>query len=315
MDPIGTVRRTLVDPVRRLGPIWRRRPRRLFVLAQCRRFRRGPITFRRSGFRWTGFSDDVDITWSVYADGDYQPRARRALVRRLEEDGWLAAGARHVVDVGANLGTTALPLARDHGFMVLAIEPWQAVFDLLERNVRQNRLEDRIVCVRAAVGPESRSRELLLPIGSSGRAELAQTGPLPEDGIADVGVGGVAEVRTAPLSELLREQNVEPADVAFVWSDAQGSDGHVISTGRELWDAGVPLYMELWPDGLRHQGAYAPVAEAASYGFSSFIAKRELIGEVRPRLRPVAELGVYMAACGRDHTDVLLVPERRRSGA
>ena len=285
----------------------------MFILSQYRRFRRGLMSFRRGGFRWTGFAEDVDVTWQVYTYDEYQGSALRGLLGWLARNGWLSAHG-YALDVGANIGTTALPLARDHGYRVLAIEPSPQVFEVLERNVVQNGLGARIACVRAAVAPEPGTAELMIPFGSSARGELARPGPLPQDGIAEVGVRGRVEVRTAPLAQLLDERSIEPADVAFVWSDAQGADGHVIATAPALWEAGVPLYMELWPDGLRHQGAYDPVAAAAAYGFSGFIPKRDLIDHESPRLRQWSELPAFMDACGEGHGDVLMVPQRRREG-
>jgi FkbM family methyltransferase len=279
------------------------------LLSQYRRCKK-QINFRRGGFRWTGFTWDEDVTWYTYVHGDYQGEERRALASWMRRNGFLTPGRELVVEVGANIGTTSLPLARDHGCRVLAIEPEPENFALLETNVRKNGLEHQIVCERAAVAERSGAGAVTIPADTSGGVELARAntggsrfgGPSTE-------LRAVAAVRTAPLSELLRDHRIDPSMVAFVWSDAQGSDGHVIGTGTELWAAGVPLYMELWPAALRRQGTDDTVTAAGRYGFSVYIESGDLIEQEAPAPRPIAELPRLMERLsGAEQTDVLLIP-------
>jgi FkbM family methyltransferase len=301
--------RALADPVRRIGPIWRQAPRRFFILSQYRRFR-NRISFRRGGFHWTGFAWDEDVTWYLYVYGDYQGEERRALARWMRRNGYLGSGRELIVEVGANIGTTSLPLARDLDCRVLAIEPEPQNFALLEANVRSNGMEERIACELAAVAGRAGTVTLVLPADTSGGVELLPPdGAHPRIGVAEAPAQSGAPVRAAPLSELLGERRVDPSEVAFVWSDAQGSDGHVIRTGTELWGAGVPLYMELWPAALRRQRTDDAVAAVASYGFRAFIESKDLIADEAPSPRPVAELPRLMERySGEDQTDVLLIP-------
>ncbi|MGH2956733.1 MAG: FkbM family methyltransferase [Solirubrobacterales bacterium] len=302
--------------IKRIGPIWRRTPRRFFLLSQHRRLRKR-ISFRRRGFHWTGFAWDSHVTWSIYAHGDYQGEERRAVVRWLRRNGYLTEGRDLVVEVGANIGTTSLPLARDDGCRVLAIEPDPDNFELLQANVRRNGLEDRIACERAAVAGRSGAATLVVPAEASGGAQILRSGGGPPRFGGDLSgeIRGFARTRTAPLSELLRERAIDPTTIAFVWSDAQGSDGYVISTAPELWAAGVPLYMELWPAGMAQQGCADAVRAAQRYGFRAFIECGKLIAREVPVAQPITELRRLADSLqGNDQTDVLLIPERGSPG-
>lgn len=304
---------------RRVGPIWRRKPRQLFWLSQRRRLPGETIAFRRKGFRWQGFTWDVAITWWLYVHGDYQGEEREALVAWAREQGHLTPQRRLVVEVGANIGTTALPLARDDGMDVLAIEPLARNFAVLRRNVERNGLGGRIRCVQAAVAGGADHPEILVAAGNSGGSELEAPAPGTGPGPA-FEVSGRERVRAAPLDALLAESGVDPASVSFVWSDAQGSDGHVITTGSELWRAGVPLFMELWPVGMRRHGLWHLVDDAGSIGFGSFISADSLTGRDDRGTRPIGELRSLAEELPEysddpenpDHADVLLIPSAPR---
>jgi FkbM family methyltransferase len=277
------------------------------------------VTVRRGGFEWTLLTRDREVCWAIYADGDYQSPERRALAHWLRASGRLSPGRELVVDVGANIGTTALPLARETGCRVLAIEPVPELYELLVRNVTVNRLQERVRCERIAVASGVGSREMAVPAIAGGSSELAVEGREPTWADRSARLGTVV-VETAPLGEILRSRHVAPEEVALVWADIQGAEGEMIEGSPELWQAGVPLYMELWPAGLRHQGSDMP--SLAARHFRAFVHAPDLIA--RPRAlcpRPIAELRTLHDALleqGRDaQSDVLLlnIPPARRTPA
>jgi len=65
-----------------------------------------PLLVRSDGFRWTADTGD-EIGESIYVEGRYSHDEISAVLA------WLGEGdKRTIVDVGANVGTTTLPLAR-----------------------------------------------------------------------------------------------------------------------------------------------------------------------------------------------------------
>jgi FkbM family methyltransferase len=268
------------------------------------------LTVRRGGFRWTILTRDRDVCWAIFADGEYQGPEWRALACWLQASGRLSPGRELVVDAGANIGTTALPLARETGCRVLAIEPIPELYELLERNVAANGLQELVSCERIAVASRTGSRQIAVPAIAGGSSELTADGREPTWAERSAPLGTLV-VETAPLAEILRRRRVAPQEVALVWADIQGAEGELIESSPELWQAGVPLYMELWPGGLLHQGTGRLPALAARH-FRSFVHAPELIAQPRsPRRQPIAELRTLHDALlkqGREaHSDVLLL--------
>jgi FkbM family methyltransferase len=220
------------------------------------------ISFERAGIHWTTELRRDGIGYELLTMGGFQVDDTDRLVAWIDAN---RPGRRVVVDVGANIGTTAVPFALA-GYDVLAIEPVPATFELLERNVADNGLGSRITCVRQAITSQPGPVEMVLA-GSMGQSELAVDRPgFLADGYDIV---DRVEVMGGPLGALLEEHGVAPADVALVWSDVQGAELEVITTAAALWDVGVPLFVEVWPDGLDAHGGVAEFLAEVARVFTS----------------------------------------------
>jgi FkbM family methyltransferase len=106
---------------------------------------------------------------------------------------------RSIVDIGAHVGSfTVWSALRSPQARILAVEPNPETFALLERNILDNGLRDRVVAINAAVGSESGTGSLelvehslgtrLAPKGSGGVTVSVQTLPLL---LAAAGMGDV----------------------------------------------------------------------------------------------------------------------------
>jgi len=96
--------------------------------------------------------------------------------------GWIQPG--HVVcDVGANVGTYTVPLARLVGATgrVIAFEPNRPTRACLRQNIRQNRLSN-VSVVRAAVGDSAGYARLIATEDNLGEAHLALPGDASVEG-------------------------------------------------------------------------------------------------------------------------------------
>ncbi|MGH7452616.1 MAG: hypothetical protein ACRENG_14815, partial [bacterium] len=76
---------------------------------------------------------------------------------------------------------------------------------------------------------------------------------------------------------IIASLNLTPDKIAFVWSDTEGSEAQVIETGRQLWLAGVPLFMELYPAALEKQNAIASLKNLAGEFYDRFLESSDLI--------------------------------------
>lgn len=265
----------------------------------------GWITFERDGLVWTTTAVRHAIPRNLYVHGRHPREDVGALAAWLEARGRLSDAHPWVVEVGANIGAPTLFFVRDLGRRVVAIEPVPANFELLRRNVHANDMQDRVELVQAAVSAEPGTLTMLRP-RKDGQCEVESAAGAQRLGAAsDL---DRVEVPALPLDRIVSERGVDPAAVSFAWSDTQGFETGVVRSGASLWAAGVPLFAEVWPEGLAaHDGVDAFLAAVAD-AFTGFVPVRELRasgGTTAPR--DLAELRAFMNGL-TGHTDVLFVP-------
>lgn len=255
------------------------------------------ITFERNGFRWTGPSH-CTITRTIFIDGQHQDVHIGALKK------WIDPAKPVIVNVGANIGDTALPLSKT-GKRVIAIEPNPETIARLQENVRNNGLAEKITCCGCAIAAAAGTAELVIA-NQPGNAELmGPNGAVGFDGVDQR--RNVVSVPTRPLDSLLESLQVAPDQVALVWSDTQGFESEVIASGTALWTHGTPLWVEVWPKGLNCHGGTARFIDLCRQYFPRFSSARHPGMEPAP----IAELESFVAGLQGDaSSDILLLPAR-----
>jgi FkbM family methyltransferase len=265
------------------------------------------IKFRRGGTVWNIALWDQKISQFLFANENFQGGEIRAVLKWMRRNHRFAAPRDWIVDVGANIGTSTIPFARATDCKVIAIEPMPEPFVLLTRNVADNGLGERVTCVRSAIvnGP-ARLVRVVCPIGNGGGAEVVLPGGAPSFA-GKVAVRGEAEAPGVGLTAILEQQGVAPERIAFVWSDTQGCEIDVIESGRALWAAGAPLFVEFDPSVCGAAGL-GPLAAAAVSHFTAFIPAEALIENPAVAATPIAELPAYCESLGERNSDCLLIP-------
>jgi FkbM family methyltransferase len=166
-------------------------------------------------------------------------------------------------DVGANIGTTCIPIVREAGCRALAIEPVSENFSRLRQNVAANGLADRIALANNAVVRQPGTLKMRLTEGRSGGHFAARSGKAADPGVTDT----CETVEADTLPAIIAAAGLSTGEIAFVWIDVQGCEPEVIESGGILWENGVPVWSEVEPRSLRIQGepyAFADVAAAIS---------------------------------------------------
>ncbi len=109
-------------------------------------------------------------SFAVAVLGERDPNVMRFL-RRWIRPGFIAC------DIGANIGTYTVPLARLVGPAghVIAFEPNRPTCACLRQNIRQNRLSN-VTLLRAAAGPEAGTAGLVVTADNLGEVHLAPPG-------------------------------------------------------------------------------------------------------------------------------------------
>ena len=259
---------------------------------------------RRTRHGVLGFSSrDRGVGRILFMRGEYE---YEQLERAVALGGFPSRGRGWLLDVGANVGTVCIALARRGAFArALAVEPAPDTFRHLVRNVARNRLGDAIRCVNAALSATDGTAELELST-NSGDHRVRVAGPLAGEQYHEH-TRPLIRVPLRRLDDLLDEHGIARGDVGLLWMDVQGHEQHVLDGAPKLLASGVPLVVELWPYGLRRAGV-EPEAFADYLGarFRSYYD----LGQAAPIARPTAELPASLAplVSYKSFTDLLLVP-------
>jgi len=239
---------------------------------------------------------DRVVSVATFCGGPFELEFLERAVAALASAGHDVRG-RRFVEVGANIGTTTVPLVVRFGAAGgLAIEPEPGNARLLDVNVAANDLLDRVQTLRAAVSDRAGTTRLALAADNHGDHRLA-TGEA--DGSPAI------EVDTVTLDGLVDDGRIDPAATGVVWVDVQGHEGRVLAGATRLREAGVPFAVEFVPDLLVEAGNLELFLEHAS-AFRSLVDLRTSGGE-RPAA-DVAELAAAYRGAADPVTDLLLLP-------
>jgi FkbM family methyltransferase len=224
------------------------------------------------GFLLTPTEDERLLAAMYESGGRLEPGTVGVISALLSEGDW-------AVDVGAHIGTTVLPAARQVGptGRVIAVEPASRVRNLLRRSILMNSLEDRISLHACAAGE------------AVGRAELnlgPMTGHSSLLALAEADRTESAEVQ--PLDDL-----VEPGQaIRLVKLDAEGFELRVWRGMRRIIadNPALTVLVEFGPTHLDRAGVSVEswLAEMLAPNFTAYEVD-ESDGSLRP-LRAKAEL-------------------------
>lgn len=208
--------------------------------------RSNTAVFRRGGLQW-----DLDlrqgIDFAIYLQGGFEPMT-------LREYGRLIKLGDTVFDIGANIGSHTLPIARLVGPQgtVAAFEPTDYAFDKLRKNLSLNpELESRVIAVQALLVAKPDEQK---PDGIPSSWSLAP--PNPEEIIHPVHKGtynsllGAAAIQ---LDQWVDEMKLTRLD--FVKIDVDGFEVDVLEGAKSTLERFKPkIMMEFAPYVFREHG-------------------------------------------------------------
>jgi len=194
------------------------------------------LQFRRGFVLNHGPADDpILLLHTVFARSEYgalasaRPRAR---------------AARHLVDIGANIGSVTLDLvSRDPAMKVDAYEPNPATFDTLARNVRDNALESRVRVFREAVA----GRNGVVTLWSGESSVLSSTSGGAAIGGVSVSVPAVSlddAIRRTGAAKVAVKIDAEGAEVEMLESASAATLAAIEELALEYHDTIVPRARE-----------------------------------------------------------------------
>ncbi|MDP9054969.1 MAG: FkbM family methyltransferase [Acidobacteriota bacterium] len=198
-------------------------------------FRGGIVS--RDGFTYNLYPNDV-IGRHLYTGGHPALDELQILKKAL---GYFES----FIDIGANIGSVSVPIAKWFDGPVLALEPVRKNFERLCENLRLNGVMERILARRVAVGDSNGTILMHLSGDNSGdhRAGEPSVSGRPSESV---------ELRT--LADCISDDNRLRAPF-LVKIDVQGFEARVIAGAAAILTSSPCLVLlEFWPEGLRSNG-------------------------------------------------------------
>ena len=236
------------------------------------------------------------LTWWLPNDA----ASRGSLSSRIVDKRWLPlddlARVRRLIvgggmlDIGANIGTTAIPRALLRDFSVIhAAEPDPNNYACLVANVLANKLDGAVLPDRVALSSSTGMVRLRLS------TQIGTHHLLPAEGKTHL---RSIDVQAYTVDDWIGRLGVLPADLSFVKVDAQGWDAHVMLGARSLLAARHLVWqVEFSPVMMDRSGVTA--REFNSLASASFTHFRMMAGDERERpISDVAEVGAALAPDG-----------------
>jgi len=168
-------------------------------------------------------------------------------------------GQGTVVDIGANNGVSSIGMLYTGEFeKAIAIEPEPRNFSLLQTNVSQNGMDDRIVTLPFAASDQKGEIQFELSHDNFGDHRVRTSSDdvvVASDELYRESKRRVISVPTDQLDNLLDYLPESfTQDIALVWIDVQGFERYAFTGAKNLLSTGIPVVAEIWPYGLRRAG-------------------------------------------------------------
>jgi FkbM family methyltransferase len=196
----------------------------------------------------------------IYREFEYQDIHKT--VHWLREAGLLDKEADGtVLDVGGYIGMICIPMIRDKLFdRAIAFEPHPDNFRLLETNIKQNQLQDRITAHHCALSDNNGSLTFELSQENYGdhrvRSDTAQSSEQFNEHKRKT-----IDVPSNSLDSMIHDNKLATSadNIQMVWMDIQGHEGRFIKGAQNFFrtHAGIPVYMEFWPYAIIRSGMQA----------------------------------------------------------
>ncbi|MDZ7740891.1 MAG: FkbM family methyltransferase [Bacteroidota bacterium] len=128
-------------------------------------------------------------------------------------------------DIGANIGTYSIMLA-NKGLKCYAFEPSMSNFNIMQKNISLNGLENRIHALNIGLGEHEHMGEFLFNPVNTGASHFKK------EGLNDTGIK--EKLRIRPLDDIFEEFMLNSADRVFMKIDVEGMEVEVIKGARKF---------------------------------------------------------------------------------
>lgn len=183
------------------------------------------------------FSPSDYIGRKVFRKGHFERDHVDRLIAVLRERG-LMRSQGYLLEIGGNIGTQTVYFALSGAYArIVSIEPDPRNFPLLQTNIRQNGLEGIVALVNCAAGETAGEIDFFMNASNHGKSSAFRKSAGDKK----------TSVPVKPVTQILEELSIDPADIGLVWMDIEGYEPVACRSMVPLLSKRVPLYMEFTP--------------------------------------------------------------------
>ena len=220
---------------------------------------------------------------------------------------FFGSGGGTYMDIGANIGLTTIPLARNPLVRCIAFEPEPQNFEFLKRNVARNAPRATVDFQPVALFRSRGTMSLAIADGNIGDHRLTEKGVAGRRSV---------EIPTMPLDDFL-PRVVEPLAIKI---DTQGAEPFIIEGGRQVLGRAGLLAIEFCPYLIGQLGGDANLVIDLLSGFDQAAVMSGGKAET-PNLVSIAEAQSILRsklanarATDEDYLDIIAVRGANRLG-
>ena len=249
------------------------------------------LTANVGKYRYHVSTRDRTIGREVFLTGGFDAACIEHIFALLARLGFQNFQGKYFLDIGANIGTTSIPVVSERGFAGgFAVEPEPANFRLLRENIAANGLGETIQCIHAALSDCIGEAEMELCPVNLGDHRLRPRDPTMQDGIYREQQRALVTVPTTTFDALVASGTLQLKALGTVWIDTQGHEGQILKGAQTLLRSDVPVVAEFWPYALARAGGLDLFFQIAQSHYTTFLDVRATREFSRNALQPIENL-------------------------
>lgn len=183
------------------------------------------------------------------------------------------------MDIGANIGTTSIYFKKKlaTNLSYIAFEPVKENFKVLKTNCILNDCED-IVVENLGISDSESVMGLTVVEANYGGSRVTDRGEKQDF------------CQTMQLDTYIRDNNISPREVSYIWMDIEGHEANAVAGARELLSqSNASLFMEYNAKEYKTCGKLANVLDTLCSIYHSFLCYEQYIAGITQR-RSISEL-------------------------
>jgi len=241
-------------------------------------------------------SRDRTLGRSLHLEREFEFDGMMKTVELLRQEHFIPQNLQQaaMLDVGGYIGMISVGFVRTGTFgHAVAFEPNPNNYRLLQKNITQNNLSDKITTYNVALS--DRKEQLSMELSTKNYGDHRIREESDEDIDDHYGESGrkLINVESVKLDEVMTSSESVLADkVSLVWMDIQGHEGKFLNGAKEFFKThrNVPVAMEFWPYGIRRSGMTKDEFCAV---VKELFKKFYILDEQEPVLRDVNNIEAY----------------------